>query len=470
MKDYMTYMERQSISQETHDRLLRLPETVCRRAPARSPWAGLAAVAACCLLAVGVWRAASGGGQLYTAADSMIPGVKDTYGPGETPPEDSGFVVEGADGERRMLPMIPYIHYQELSLDSAASIALPEGSFWMDLTQEQIQTIFWGAGGRPETEDSQTGSGGLPWTLSWEGYTLSGYGIYDGEGALFVLYLFGEHPSGSSFELSMAPGRLPPTCLASSGLETSDVFGTQVTGWSQAYDRNGDEVTDYVCGSEFMAGDVGVRFESVGAPFQMDEPMAAARQFNALFVRQALAADGGLYLDELLTCEDIPAWRTETFSTLAQARQEVEFAPYLPTEDISGYRDFYGRLSYQEGRENLLFVRWNRGYDDVEIDVYLDGAQNMNLVDVSNPASYDRRLYEIPLSETVPQEYQDSVWMPTFRAVDMSLEVVQARGSEKDTGGMSYRFGVLHDSGALVEYYCGGLTAQEVWKLVEPTL
>lgn len=182
------------------------------------------------------------------------------------------------------------------------------------------------------------------------------------------------------------------------------------------------------------------------------------------------AEDGGLYLEELLTSEDIPEWREAEFTNLAQARQEAEFAPYLPAEDISGYGEFYGRLSYQEGRENLLFVRWSRGYDDVEIDVYLDGKQHYDLVDISNPASYDRRLYEIPLADTVPEEYRESVWMPTFRAEDMSLEIVQTRGRGKDTGGMSYQFGILHDDGTLVEYSCDGLTARQVWVMVEATL
>ena len=59
--------------------------------------------------------------------------------------------------------------------------------------------------------------------------------------------------------------------------------------------------------------------------------------------------------------------------------------------------------------------------------------------------------------------------MPTFRAEDMSLAVVEARGHEKDTGGLSFRFGVLQGHGVLVEYHCDGLSARQVWELVQET-
>jgi len=470
-------MDRQQISPAAHEALMDLAEKTEKRPRARRPRLGAAALAACCalVLGIGVWKLApaqSGG-----LSAGLAPGEKDVCLPGVTDSGGNSFTVEGAAGEKLMFPNIPWIYYQEpdMSMDMAASIALPEGSFQVELTREQIQGIFWGPEGKPEAEHPKNDTGDLPWMLFWGGYTLTGRATYDGEGQLFWLHIWGERPDGAEFTLELAPGRLPPSCLVEPGLETSDVFGVEVTGWSRAYDRNGDEVTDYVCGSEFMAGDVGVRFENVGAPFQVDagdgwDPMAAARRFNALFVRQALAADGGIHMEGLLTNEDIPAWREERFSTLAQARQETAFAPYLPTEDIPGYGAFFGRLSYQEGRTDMLFVRWSRGYDDVEVDVWLDGGGSYDLADVSDPASYDLRLYEIPLAETVPEEYRDSVWMPTFRAEDMSLEIVQARGSGKDTGGMSYRFQVLHGDGALVEYHCDGLTAEQVWALVAPTL
>ena len=93
--------------------------------------------------------------------------------------------------------------------------------------------------------------------------------------------------------------------------------------------------------------------------------------FNALLVRQALSQDGGLYLDHLLKAEEVPEWRAAEFSSLEDARQEVDFVSYLPAEDLSGYDEFYSRMTYQEGSEHTLYLRWSWGYDDVTIRVEL---------------------------------------------------------------------------------------------------
>ena len=91
-------------------------------------------------------------------------------------------------------------------------------------------------------------------------------------------------------------------------------------------------------------------------------------------------------------------------------------------------------------------------------------------MDISAPASYDVRLYEIPWADTVPEAYQANFYKPTFRAADMSLAVIEARMIAKDTGGLSCRFFVLHENGTLVGYDCSGLTAEQIWSLTEPTL
>ena len=61
-------------------------------------------------------------------------------------------------------------------------------------------------------------------------------------------------------------------------------------------------------------------------------------------------------------------------------------------------------------------------------------------------------------------------YKPAFRAKDMSFEVVQARMHGHDTGGEICHFYVIHENGVVVGYDCSGVTAQEVWDLVEPTL
>ena len=481
MESYKSYFDRQTVSPELHEKLLAIgrrprAEQQCR-AVSRA-WKKWAALAACCVLMLGANLLLSDAPLIRGAFGANSPSESGTSSGLESPPGggDQGkaasheFLVEGGEMEGIFsLPDIPYVNYQNVdgrpAVDAALSRYFLEGSFSVDLTKEEVQNIFWGPAGKPEGAE-----GDLPWMLFWGGYTLSGSALYSGEGELLWVTLQGDNTARAlSFTLTLRPGELPFQCGIYSGLETTDVFGTEVTGWSRTDDLDGDGSHDAQCASEFMAGDVGVRFE-VQCTAQ-EAPMDAASWCNDLLVRQALSSDGGVYLEHLLTNENIPAWRTAEFSSLEEARQETDFAPYLPTEDIPGCGEFSGYLTYQEGDHNQLSVYWFRGYDQVSLSISLpEYIQGIPTVDVNRPETYDVRLYPIPWCDSVPEEYRDTVSMPTFRAGDMSLALVEARGHEKDTGGLTFSFGVLHQSGVLVEYLCDGLTAQAVWELVEETL
>ncbi len=475
MKYYNSYMGRQQISPALHEKLLSLEP---QRKPAR-PWVKYASLAACCALIFGMWRlaprpAGPASGQFAASADASVPGAQDARGPGEAPPaqEDPwSFTVESGaeEGDKFAFPMLPAVVYADVAgspqMDTA--LAVMEGSFSVDLTKEQIQEMFWGPDGKPTPEHPKAEQGDLPWLLMWDGYTVSGSALYDGGGTLYGVTIRGEHPNGAAFTLSLAPERLPLQCGLYMDAAVTDVRGVEVTGWC----------LENTCVSELMSGAVGARFQNTGAPFQVDngagwDEASAAKQFNALFVSWATYADCPLTLDHLLKAEHVPEWRSADFDSLADARKETAFTPWLPQEAPAGFGDFRGRLTYQEGNEHVLWVRWSRGYDDVSVNVCLpEGDETYETVDVSDPAAYDMRLYDIPWFETVPEEYRDSFFsVACFRAEDMSLEVVKARGSEKDTGGMNYRFGVLHPDGTLVEYDCSGVSAEYVWGLVEATL
>lgn len=470
MKYYKLYMERQEISPAFHEKLLDLEPPKKRPAP----WLKYGALAACAALIIGVgmWRLTPKRAASPTPDRSSGQFASD-YTP---PPEekdvvdwDDLFVVQGpADaGQAGHFYMMPAIRYPDITnryeVDMVLDWAYARGSFREELEKEDIQRVFWGPEGKPEAAD-----GDLPWSLFWDGYALHGCAVYSGEGQLLELTLWGEK-GRASFTLELRPGGLPFTCCIDMdrGDVISDVFGVSVAGWSKTFGRDGDH---YICGSEFMTkNDIGVRFTSQNNGAEADGVDGEA-WFNTLFVRQALVSDGGLHLDHLMTAENIPAWREEEFSTLEQARQEADFAPYLPSAEPSDYGEFYGRLSYQEGARNMLFVRWSRGYDNVEVCVYRDGYRTCNLVSPDKPETYDLRRYPIPWCDSVPAEYRETVSSPAFRAEDMSLAIVETRGREHDTGGTTYSFDVLHPDGALVSYRCDGMTAQQVWALVEETL
>lgn len=508
MKGYQSYFDRQKLSPQAHRDLVELEEG---RAVRSGPQRGgrvmkFAALAACAALVVGLggrWlssgpgvepmptpgapeasQGAEGGDEEFWAS---APGGTAA---GQPAPDDEGaadfrfqgFTVAGpADGSKLIFPMIAGVDYADVTgqPEVSASLAYNPGSFTVDLTKEDIQKLFWGPEGKPAVDNPKTDPGDFPILLmNWAGYTITGEAIYDGNGDLWELRVWGEKGE-DSFTLRCAPGHVPPTCVVEGGAVTTDVLGVEVSGWYRSYDNDGDDVVEHICTSEFIANGVGFRFENVGsggmtAGTGEATALGCAKQFNQMVVTQLCHADG-FYLDQFAHCDDIPDWEEEGFDTLAQAQSHAcygDFAHYLPTAGPQGYGEFYGHHSYQEGLYDRFWLRWTKGYDDVEVEAHLPegGEVFPNPVDVAVPASYDWRLYDGSISDTVPQEYQADFYKPAFRAQDMSLEVVKARMNDKDTGGQSCRFWVLHAGGTVVGYDCSGVSAEYVWSLVEPTL
>ncbi len=499
MKYYRSYFDRQSVSPELHQKLLEL-ELTGKKIPQKGVYLmKFGALAACAALLIGL-----GSRVLTPATVPSAPGLPEgvpapsqagtlsdpiAFEPSldndTAPVNPNAFTAQGpADSSKLMFPMIAGVDYADATKapEVAASIVLPAGAFSVDLTKEDVQKLFWGPQGKPAVEDPKTDPGDFPLMLmNWAGYTVTGKATYDGNGDLWELYVLGKKGE-SSFSLRAAPGRIPPTCLVEDGAAVTGVNGVEVSGWYRSYDRDGDGTAEHVCTSEFLVGGVGFRFENVGsgglkAGEDQADDLGGAMRFNAMTVTQLCRADG-FYLDQFARNDNIPAWAEVKFETLAQAKRYSEFArfaPYLPTEGPAGYGEFSGRHSYQEGSSDSLWLRWSRNFDDVEVDVHFPegdsaGSFQDRLVDASVPASYDWRLYDGPICDTVPQEYRDHFYKPAFRAGDMSLEIVQARMTEKDTGGESCRFYVLHENGVAVSYDCSGVTAEYVWSLVEATL
>ena len=516
MNAYKTYFDRQTISPALHARLAALVSSPAQMPPSplpnpegnepparlekplqRGPLAPAQrthrssrwiALAACAALIVLGWKGLSYQWQPPLPTDNIFPlnsptetqpAVDPTFAPDVSdpdpvaPPEDYGFLIHSPTAEERLnFYDIPSLNFQEGLSEVAACLALPEGSFYVELTLEDLQKVFWGPECKPESTSAD-----LPWVLGWDGYTVQIGARYDGNGDLWMLSIYGSKGL-DSFELQISPGRLPPQCLADPGGESADVNGTEVTSYYHAYDWDGDGLTDHVCTSEFLVDGYGYRFRNVYTETGEEEyDVAEAAKFqNACFVmRTAQWTDSRCYFGHIVHTDNIPAWEETPFDTLADARERADFAPYLPETAPVNWGEFHGRLSYQEGNYNYLFVRWSRMYDNVEIDVHLPEGEDLDyyhtqLVDVNVPESYDWRLYDGPISDTVPPEYRMAFYKPAFRAEDMSLEVVKARMHDHDTGGEICHFYVIHENGVVVSYDCSGVTAETVWAMIEPTL
>lgn len=455
MNAYRAYFDRQMISAPAHERLLEL-EKPCRSI-FRRKWA-LSAL--CCGLAVilgaGLLRLHSGWRVPFTSEAA----VSGSYSQDAASGESTADRPMDADADEPPAPA-PEIRYPSGQTLMAADIALPEGGFFVDFSDSENA---WAA-------ESLI----LRLEAMYPEYRVEARGLYDGSGNLWLLTVSGMAGT-DSFTLELSPGHLPPKCIVNPAENVTVVEGVEVTGWSAEYTGdNGNRMC--CCDSEFIAGDYGISFENVGAPAlseyygQTDPDMGGAMEFNARFVEWALK--GNLVLeDSLLYWKDIPAWETKDFSSLEEARQETAFAPYLPERDLLDSAEFEGRLNYQEGVTNSLFISWFRGYLEAWVSVYYpEGTEETPApVDVAVPESYDVRLYPIPWADSVPQEYVSDFYSPLFRAEDMSLEIIEARGWENDEGEMGYHFEVLHENGVQVRYDCEAMTAQEVWEMVSQTI
>ena len=360
MNAYKTYFDRQGVSPGLHDKLLKLGgeapaqnapsplrnpeenepparfEMPLRRgllAPAPKPVRKWLAIAACAALILGVGLYAihplAPGLKSASSEPNRAPGSYSSFldndslpAPAEYAPEPENAAAnadsatdtnsfplgeDARDGDLAfyLMPALNFVDATKSS-EAAADIALPEGSFEVDLTLADLQKLFWGPDGKPETLNPDTD---LPWSLYWGGYTVWMRAVYDGDGALWELTVHGER-AGDTFTLTLSPGCIPPTCIVEPGGADSVEFqGVSVSSRLKEYDRNGDGKDEVICTSEYLTDAYGCRFENVRAPRPEEEAdnRESAIWFNTLFVRYALTGDG-LYLDHIAQAENIPAW------------------------------------------------------------------------------------------------------------------------------------------------------------------
>ena len=259
MKKYKGYMDSVKASDTLHQRLTELDAPKARPAV----WKRYGAVAAALVLAVGVgvWGlgragvpgpvAERGNSEIVPEGDIGIPDIA-LEGPNETlkPGQKTLGGYEVAHDGMTSYYVLPWIDYG--MSDTRSELALdwdvPEGSLKRDLTQTDIAALF----GGEET---------LSLHLDWERYTLSGWGVWNGDGTLWGLWIHGDAGENDRFELAVGNGMLPPTCIYYGDGVVSEWGGVSVTGWGCGGDRR----------VEFMTDGLGYRFDTTGADGELAE-------------------------------------------------------------------------------------------------------------------------------------------------------------------------------------------------------
>jgi hypothetical protein len=424
---YSDWIEEQNPSEALHRRLLSMER------PKKRGWIGFAA-AACCALAVGA---------LYWSLNQNPSLPPDSVSLAQHP------TVQPATEEatHKNMPALPEIHYAERQNEMAMDIAFPKGYFREELSMHDLETLF-----------GETG-----W---WEviGWSMDGYVIYDGEGAVWQVFLAGSNGE-NDFSLGLSPNRLPPTCLVAEPTGTNDIWGTKVDASRSFYDCDGDGAEEYCYTLTFL------REEKVGARLELTthDDETAEILIDSMLSR-LLSPERTLSLAFLIP-KEIPAWREEKL-TMEQAKQEPDFAAYLPDAVPTGMQFESAYLNMGQNR-NTLSLHWSdRQFNNLSICIErLPDAETLTLfmADTQKPESYDLRLYA-GLWDGVPEAYWYSIQDAIFPAEDMTFELLEARSQtnpERNTP--NYRFQILHADGTLVSYY-GDCAAQDMWALVQPTL
>lgn len=398
-------------------------------APQRRHWGRVGALAACvCVVAAGAIVWLSGG-------NAPLP-VQDT------PPQPTATTALASADETQPgltpLSALPQLSYAEGGGELAADIALPDialpdGYFFRDLTDEALASI-WGME-----------------TLSWEGYDPAALGlqaqlIYDGTGRVWRAIINGTLGE-SNFTLTLSPERVPSTCIIYEGGTTCEFYGTDVTAL-----RFGSHIE-----ITFLRGEgesaVGVRIEAYNTTAEMEDVLTR-------IMSQSLREDGILQLDQLKT-DDVPAWRSEKL-TEPQARAEEGFGEYLPDTLPAGYGFEAAYRELGEGR-NWLSATWCRGYEDLSVTV--DKCADLRaLVHADEVEKYDRDYYGTDKPD-VPDEYWDSWSHPIFYAEELTKEVIARRVSESDMGNVYTYFGVLYPDGTVVNVTVSA-PETELWQLL----
>ena len=459
MDHYRSYMDRIGLRPEEHRALMdRLKENT---APERRRTARRLLPAACmalyCLAALGVWR-------MWKLPVPNVPPEEEqaqvTDGPVVTAPgtEREEYVLSvplsGDDQEQQMFCIFGVEYVETIRPD--AQILYPQGWFEVELRGEEMAQLLAGPGAEE-----------VPWSLFWGGYDLTGRAVYDGEGALWQLWLTGVSRSDSrnGFTLTVRPGDYPLTDMIAPDQTATEIGGVAVygsKGGRYGWDDSGE--TGYVYEITMMSGDAGLNFQAR----QLEEEDAALLCTMAANT----FAFSELYLEELADYQGaVPDWWSGSL-TWQETLADEKFGDYVPAHVPGGFAFENAWREWGQGRDYLRLY-WHGYYTGISIDIRdADTWENLTLTDPADRERYDVSLYSIPYADSVPEAYRQEFDNPVFAIEDVTPEVIAARmryvdGDSGDVSGYRGNFAVYYaGENVLVRYSLDGITPQEAYELI----
>lgn len=194
--------------------------------------------------------------------------------------------------------------------------------------------------------------------------------------------------------------------------------------------------------------------------------------------------DGAVFRwEEILYGEEASVQDYDTLEELRSAVDE-KFLPYLP-KTLMDHDEFRGHWRRNNAEYESVDVSWHKPWviegsyarfsysGDIDVKWPLVAMGLPEITDVTDRESYDFREHpglKFPDGSQGYEGIYEKLYCPTFRAKDASQDLVESRIYWSDEYNSECRFQLLHDNNVLVNYLFQGMTAEEIWKVVQETI
>jgi len=427
MKAYSEYMDKISVSNTLHHRLVSCTANV---KPSRRPTAVrryAAALASLAVILLGV----------LTVPQLLQDGTEPT-------PDNDWTVTPGTDTSTPAPDEQYKLDFNKADSLSADKVYI-RGHFWQELTSDELNAVF------PGLPDTYTVTATANFQSSETG------------AALFNIDAHAVSAGGLETYIQIAPGEAVIDYVLDDESKASYILGTAVTAGYFETEPNSKGLRNVIYYASFELSGLGYYAELSGS----ESDSAALRAELSLLVGTLIkggAADLSIFDNPV-----IPELRDDKLD-LDSAYADPDFGIYLPETIPNGF-SFESAVRFINQRSNYLDVLWIKGMGNISWNVsFLEEEDKARITTIDDKENYDLALYPIPRADSVPDELREIVDDPIFRIEDLTLEVVQARAyavsDAGDISGPRMRFSVLYGD-ILVEVNIKGAQPEAVFEMLQ---
>lgn len=325
----------------------------------------------------------------------------------------------------------------------AANIAI-KGHFWQELNPNEIKAIF------PSLEKTHTIK------------AMANFQSDKNVETLFNIDANAKSISGFEIYIQIAPSEIVLDYEFDSETKSSDVLGTAVKAGYFETKPNSKGLKNIIYFAEFKLSDVAYYVELGGAEAEKEILKNEITEIIGLLIEGG-AADIEVF-DPV-----VPELREDQLN-IDEAYADIDFGAYLPGTLPDGFI-FEDALRFINQEQNTLYVNWTKGMDYINWRVsILDDNDKMRITSVADIKNYDLALYPIPRADSVPDELREIVDDPIFNIDELTIDAVKARTYEiadaGDKPGPRMHFSVLYGD-ILVELHVKGVSSEEIFDILQ---